>query len=272
MRALTAAAVVALLSGSVQAESVEGLFERSAPGPGRVVDHSAWDRLLKTYVRQDETGLNRVDYAALKSGAHASLKAYIRNLQAVDPQTLARPEQFAFLVNLYNAVTVDVVLDHYPVQSIKDISLAGGLAALFTSGPWQEKVVRMKGVALSLDDIEHNILRRIFEDPRIHYAVNCASVGCPNLSRDAYTGSTLDGQLDRAARAYVNSARGVAPGPQGMVVSSIYDWYQEDFGGTEDGVIAHLRKYAAPPLARELGRAPRIAGYRYDWVLNDVRR
>jgi len=272
MLALMAAAVMVPLSGRVQAAGVEGLFARSAPGAGRVVDHSAWDRLLKSYVRQDQSGLNRVDYSAFKSGGHAALKDYIRHLESVDPQSLSRSEQFAFLVNLYNAKTVDVVLDHYPVRSIKEISLSQGLEALFTSGPWKAKVVRVKGVALSLDDIEHNILRRIFKDPRIHYAVNCASVGCPNLRRDAFVGSALDAQLDSAARDYINSVRGAGRGSQGLIVSSIYDWYQEDFGGTEDGVIAHLKSYAAPPLAQELDRAPRIAGYDYDWTLNDVRR
>ena len=170
------------------------------------VDHSAWDRLLKAYVKQGSDGLNRVNYSAFKKDRHAALKAYIDSLRSIDPQ-----EQFAFYVNLYNAKTVDIVLDHYPVKSIKDISLGGGnLLAALTGGPWKAKVINVNGTELSLDDIEHGILRCQFGDPRVHYAVNCASIGCPNLAAEAYTGAKLEAQLDAAARSYVNSPRGSA--------------------------------------------------------------
>lgn len=103
------------------------LFGRGASGSAVTVDHSVWDRLLKAYVKPGSDGLNRVDYAAFKSSGHAELKAYIQAMQRLDPQTLDRTEQFAFLANLYNAKTIDIVLDKYPVRSIKDISLGGGL-------------------------------------------------------------------------------------------------------------------------------------------------
>ncbi len=260
------------LGAPVRAEQPQDLFAKAAAGSHQTVDHAAWDRLLKTYVRPGADGLNRVDYAAFKSGAHASLKDYIRRLEAVDPETLDRPEQFALLANLYNAKTVDIVLDNYPVKSIKDISLGGGLLAVFGGGPWKAKVLKMKGVELSLDDIEHGILRPIFKDPRVHYAVNCASVGCPNLGTQAFTGAKLDAQLDAAARAYVNSPRGANPKPDGLVVSSIYDWYSKDFGGDDAGVIAHLKTYAEPPLAQRLAGTTSIADYAYDWSLNDIKR
>jgi hypothetical protein len=127
---------------------------------------------------------------AFKERGHGALKDYISTLVAVDPATLNRSEQFALLANLYNAKTIDIVLENYPVKSIKDISLGGGLFAAFTGGPWKAKVLKMKGVALSLDDIEHGILRPTFRDPRVHYAVNCASVGCPNLGTEAFTGES----------------------------------------------------------------------------------
>ncbi len=110
---------------------------RPPPARPRRVDHSAWDRLLKTYVKPGTDGLNRVDYAAFKRDGHAALKAYISRLEAVDPATLTRPEQFALLANLYNAKTVDIVLDHYPVKSIKDISLGGGLLGVFAERPME---------------------------------------------------------------------------------------------------------------------------------------
>jgi hypothetical protein len=116
------------------------------------------------------------------------------------------------------------------------------------------------------------MLRPVFKDPRVHYAVNCASVGCPNLGAEAFTGAKLDAQLDAAARAYVNSPRGADPKPDGLVVSSIYDWYQKDFGGSENGVIGHIRAYADPALVQKLEGTTSIADYAYDWSLNDVER
>jgi hypothetical protein len=257
---------------AAQAQTPQDLIATAAATSAQPIDHAAWDRLLKTYVRPDADGLNRVDYAAFKRDGQAALKDYIAKLEAVDPATLPRPEQFALLANLYNAKTADIVLDHYPVKSIRDISLGGGLLGVFTGGPWKAKALKMKGVELSLDDIEHGMLRPVFKDPRVHYAVNCASVGCPNLGTEAFTGAKLDVQLDAAARAYVNSPRGADPKPDGLVVSSIYDWYQQDFGGSEDGVIAHLKTYADPALAQKLEGTTSIADYAYDWSLNDIAR
>jgi len=272
LRALAVLMSLAAASEMALAQTPQDLIATAARGSSATVDHSVWDRLLKTYVKKGSDGLNRVDYAAFKKDGQADLKAYIKRLEAIDPATLDRPEQFALLANLYNAKTVDIVLDHYPVKSIKDISLGGGLLGVFTSGPWKAKVLKMKGVDLSLDDIEHGMLRPVFKDPRVHYAVNCASVGCPNLGTEAFTGAKLEAQLDAAARAYVNNPRGVDPKPAGLTVSSIYNWYQADFGGSEEGVIAHLRAYAAPALARKLARTTSINEYHYDWSLNDIKR
>lgn len=244
----------------------------SAKAAEPAVDHSAFDRLLKTYVKQGVDGVNRVDYASLKRDDHATLKIYISGLQSVDPNTLGRNEQFAFFVNLYNAQTIDIVLDHYPVKSIKNISLGGGLFAAISGGPWKAKLVKVNGVALSLDDIEHRILRKRFKDPRVHYAVNCASVGCPNLAGGAYTGTKLDAQLDAGARSYINHPRGMRFEGRTLIASSIYDWFKEDFGGTDQGAIKHARKYAGPDLATKLSTVESIGGFGYDWSLNDTRQ
>jgi hypothetical protein len=122
---------------------------------------------------------------------------------------------------------------------------------------------------LSLDDIEHAILRPTFKDARVHYALNCASVGCPNLGTDAFTGAKLNEQLEAAARAYVNSKRGVAVDGERIVISSIYVWYKADFGGGDRGVLDHLRRYAAPALGRKLAGISSIRDHTYDWGLND---
>jgi len=277
-RAAICSAVALFVTGvmgsgpAAHAQTPQQLFAKSVAGSPHTVDHSAWDRLLKTYVKPGADGLNRVDYAAFKRDGHAALKAYISGLEAVDPRTLDRPEQFALLANLYNAKTVDIVLDHYPVASIRDISLGGGLLGAFTGGPWKADVLEMSGVALSLDDVEHGILRPLFKDPRVHYAVNCASVGCPNLGTEPFTGARLEAQLDAAARAYVNSGRGARFTADGLVVSSIYDWYEDDFGGGEQGVIAHLKAYAEPALVQRLQGTTSIADYAYDWSLNDAKQ
>jgi hypothetical protein len=262
----------AMVSTSARAEDFAARFGRSTEGSGRAVDHSALGDLLNRYSTTGPDGVVYVDYAGLKGSDHAALKAYIDRLAAMDVAALSRREQFAFWANLYNAKTLDVVVDHYPVESIKDISLGGGVIAAFTGGPWKAKVVTVGGVALSLDDIEHGIMRPIFKDPRVHYAVNCASIGCPNLPRAPLTGEKLEQQLNEAARSYVNHPRGVAVGSDGVIISSIYHWYKADFGGTDEGLLAHLRRYAETPLREKLDAASGIADHRYDWSLNDSSR
>jgi len=258
---------------SAQAMEPADLFRTAAAGSTTIVDNSIWDRLLKAYVKAGADGINRVDYAAFKRSGHSQLKAYLANLQTVDPRTLDRSEQFAFLANLYNAKTIDIVLDAYPVRSIKDIALGGGgLLGVFSGGPWKAKVVKISGVDLSLDDIEHGILRPVFKDPRVHYSVNCASLGCPNLQTEAFSGARLNEELDAAAKQYINNSRGVKVAVDGVTASSIYSWFKEDFGGTDKGVLGHMRKYAMPQLAAKLAAAGSIAGYGYDWSLNDIRR
>lgn len=242
----------------------------ASPTLAQAPDHTAWDALLKTYVKPGANGVNNVDYAAFKKNSHQDLKAYLADLADVDPTKLGPEDAYAYYVNLYNAKTIDIVLDHYPVKSIKDISLGGGLLAAVTGGPWKAKVVEVNGKALSLDDIEHGILRKDYDDPRVHYAVNCASIGCPNLAAEAYTGDRLNAQLDAGARAYVNDRRGFSFDGDTLTASSIYNWFSEDFGGTEQGVIAHAKKYAAPALAEKLNAVTSIDGYEYDWALNDV--
>jgi hypothetical protein len=248
------------------------LFASPATEPQKAVDHSVWDSLLAKYVRPQAAGASRFDYKAVDAADRERLKRYVSNLEQVDPATLDRAEQIALLANLYNAKTIDIVLDHYPVASIKDISLGGGLLASITGGPWKQKVTKLKGEELSLDDLEHGILRPVFHDPRVHYALNCASLGCPNLRTEAFTGAKLEAQLDAAARDFINDPRGVNASADGLRVSSIYSWFQEDFGGDDTGVIAHLKKFASPRLAQRLDSAKRIDGYDYDWKLNDVSR
>jgi hypothetical protein len=263
---------VPALAQSARAGNIETIFASHAVASPTTVDHSIWDKLLKTYLKPAEEGLNRVDYKKFQAEAHKPLKDYVRKLEGVDVGTLDRAEQFAFWANLYNARTIDIVLDHYPVKSIKDINLGGGLFATFTGGPWKAKVVTVNGQSLSLDDIEHTIMRGIFKDHRVHFAVNCASIGCPNLGDTALTGARLDELLDKGGRDFINSPRGVKLANGKLQVSKIFSWFQADFGGSDRSVLEHVRRYAAPELKAQLEGVTRIDDTFYDWRLNDVRR
>lgn len=231
------------------------------------IDHTAWDGFLARYLVQGIDGINRLAYGRVVPADREALGIYIDTLGGLPITAYRRVEQLAYWINLYNALTVRTVLDRYPVASILDIGISPGL---FSRGPWGKKLLRVEGEEISLDDIEHRILRPLWRDPRLHYALNCASTGCPNLQSRAFTAATAEATLDQGTRAYVNHPRGVLVEGGRLFVSSLYVWYKADFGGTDVGVIAHVRRYAAPPLAASLADLAVIAGDRYDWSLNDA--
>jgi hypothetical protein len=165
------------------------------------------------------------------------------------------------------ALTVEIVLSCYPVESIRDISISPGL---FSRGPWDAKLLTVEGEKLSLNDVEHRILRPIWQDARVHYSVNCASLGCPNLQPMAFTAENTDNLLERGAKEYVNHPRGVAVRNRKLRVSSIYVWFREDFGGNADDLMEHWREYAEGPLAEALQSYSGGLEHDYDWRLNGV--
>jgi hypothetical protein len=235
-------------------------------------DPTALDQALARHIRADAAGLHRVDYAGWKANRadHQVLEAFIVASAGAQPSRMARAERFAYWANLYNAITIDLIIETFPVSSIRKIRSAGttwSFAAVL--GPWKTPVVTVEGRELSLDDIEHKILRPQFNDPRVHYAVNCASVGCPNLPVRLWRAETLDADLDAAARAFINSDRGVQVLDEGRAVrlSSIYQWFAKDFGDA-NGLRTHLARYATGERAGALKAGARIAGYQYDWSLN----
>ncbi len=235
------------------------------PSSTATIDHGWWGGFLETYVSSHADGVNRVAYGRVSPTDRGALDDYIARLAAAPISAYGRDAQRAYWINLYNALTIKLVLDRYPVSSIRDIS-----PGLFSFGPWDKALIAVEGEALTLNDIEHRILRPIWRDPRIHYALNCASISCPNLRAEAFTAANGEALLARAAREYVNGRHGVAIVDGRLVVSSIYAWYKEDFGDTDAGVIRHLRRYTEPGLAAAIGRATRIADGRYDWALNDA--
>ena len=231
------------------------------------IDHSAWQNLLTTYLSSHPSGVNRFDYAALKASDEdrAKLADYLAHLQAHDPRAYARAEQKAYWINFYNALTVQVVVNAYPVDSIRGIHESW----IPLSGPWDDVHAQVAGQELTLNNIEHGILRPIWRDNRIHYAVNCASYGCPNQSPTVFTAANTEELLDAGARAYVNHPRGVDfVDDDFLVISSIYDWYVEDFGGNQTSVLAHLIQYAEAGLAARLKDFAGSVDYEYDWNLN----
>jgi hypothetical protein len=249
-----------------RAELTDRFWKEHDPGSTQRVDHDAWDRFLETYLSSDAAGVNRVAYGTVTPADRAVLSAYLERLAGIPVERLARPEQLAFWVNLYNARTVALVLERYPVTSIRDIHFG-----LFDTGPWSEPLLEVRGRKLSLNDTEHGILRPIWQDPRIHYLLNCAALGCPNLGESAYREATIEQRMEAAARAYINDPRAVHFEPDGQLIASkIYAWFEEDFGGSPAAVLAHLRCYVEPELTARLAGRERIDDYAYDWSLNDA--
>ncbi len=230
------------------------------------INHDAWQNLLDKYLVSTPNGVNLFKYSAVPGTDRKALKHYIKTLEAIDPRRHNRNEQMAYWINLYNALTVDVILDAYPVKSILKI---GG--SFFSPGPWNKKYLNVSGQKLSLNDIEHGILRPIWKDSRIHYAVNCASYSCPNLSDRVFTGKNIDDQLAETAKSYVNNPRGITVEGEDLLLSKIFDWYQTDFGTNEKELLKELAKHAEPALAKRLTEHKGDIDYGYDWDLNEAK-
>lgn len=241
-------------------------FEPSNESSVEFIGHNRWQSLLDVYLIEDRENANLFRYGAVTAADRKVLDDYIASLEAVAITSYPRVEQKAYWINLYNALTVRTVLDHYPVRSIREINISPGF---FSSGPWGKKLVTIEGVDLSLDDIEHRILRPIWQDNRIHYAVNCASMGCPDLWPEAFIPENMEDILEAAATNFINSPRGVFIEGGRMRISKIYEWYDEDFGGSDDGVLEHLLQYAGKSLTREINRRLGAIRTEYDWDLNE---
>lgn len=234
------------------------------------IDHSPWQQILNGYLQVHASGVNRFDYAALKANApdRAKLAAYLEYLQKLDPREYSRAGQKAYWINFYNSLTVKLVVDAYPVNSILEIceNRASGSQC---SGPWKEAYAKVAGRDLTLDNIENDILRPVWKDSLIHYGLSCASYGCPSLLKAAFTAKNTKKLLSAAAREYVNHPRGVSFMEKGLiVVSSIYEWYSVDFGKNEQDIIRHLYSYADEELAKRLQSFKGTIDYEYDWSLN----
>lgn len=228
----------------------------------QTVDHSRYAGVLKRHVRN---GL--VDYEALKAN-RAPLDKYLEKMGAVDPDTLSRNGQLAFYINLYNAATLQLIIDHYPIESIKDIG------SIFSS-PWKARFVQLNGRLVSLDHIEHEIIRPRFQEPRVHFALNCSAMSCPPLRGEPYTANTLEEELARATTEFINDGKNNFFVGRVLYVSKIFDWFSEDF---PDDLPHWLKRYARGTLFESLddtdnnGGSLRVDYLDYDWSLNDLPR
>jgi Protein of unknown function, DUF547 len=227
------------------------------------VDHGAWEAFLTHYVRIGPDNIHRVAYGQVTPADREALDAYLERLSDTAISHYNRAEQLAFWINLYNALVVDTVLEHYPIASIRDIDASSG-------GPFDVSRIEVEGQQLSLSDIHNRILRPIWRDPRVLYTLSCAALGCPNLQPVPFTSRELDRQLSDAAMAYVNDPRRIRIEEGDLVISSLFRWYRDDFGGSDEAVIHHLMGFAAPRLAMKLQQHDRIAGDVFDWRLNDA--
>jgi len=220
------------------------------------VDHSIYATLLKKYVHQ-----GNVDYRGFKM-EELKLDQYLKVLENVDSESLSRNEQFAFYINAYNTWTIKLILSGYPgIKSIKEL---GNILKT----PWKKKICRIDGDVITLDDIEHHILRPRFKDPRVHFAINCAALDCPPLASEPYAGNTLDRQLNNAVTAFINNRRRNYFEGNILYVSRIFKWFKEDFN---EDVVGFFIKYADEDLKKRLEikkQAIKITYLRYDWSLN----
>ena len=231
----------------------------------QTVDHAPWQTFLDRYLVSTEDGRGLLRYRAVTDADRQMLSQYLDGLASMAPRSLPRPEQFAYWINLYNALTVKVVLDHPGKKTI--LRMGKGL---FSNGPWNDALIRIEGKPITLNDIEHRILRPIWQDRRIHFAVNCASTGCPDIANEAYTPENLERLLDAGERTYLEHPRGLLLTENGTLqVSSIFDWYRADFAADQAGLLRYLASVRTD-LADSLANFSGKIAYAYDWSLNSA--
>lgn len=240
-------------------------WEVNNPLSKKIISHQQWQEFLDKHLVTNDENINLIQYQKIQTQDLDLLKHYIKTMAALNIGEYNRQEQLAYWINVYNALTVLTVANYYPIANIQEINVSPGL---FSIGPWGANLITIKNTALSLDDINNRIIRPIWNDPRTHYALNNATMGAPNLSKTAYQGRILEEQLNHAAAMYINSLRGVQVIEGRLIISKIYDWFEEDFGGTKQDVIRHLVQFAQPPLLSQLKHVNSIESYVYNWHLN----
>lgn len=212
------------------------------------VDHSAWDKLLKKYVA-DNGDVNYKDFITEAE----LLNAYIDYLATKIPsEDWSKQEKLAYFINVYNANTIKLILDHYPIKSIKVLK-----------NPWSRKIIQMGEKIVSLSEIENKILRKMNE-PRIHFAINCASKSCPKLLNEAFTSENVESLLDKATKEFISNAYKNTIKEQSVQLSKIFQWYKSDFT-THGNLVDYIKQYNVENIPQDA----KISYLEYDWNLNE---
>jgi hypothetical protein len=254
--------VAALLLGP----SLVGATLAQPPDPA--FSHARWSALLAKYVTEE----GWVAYERIRDGASDELDAYLEALARANLAAMSDDEQKAFWINAYNALCIRTLLDEGLPDSVPRRSFLGIGTNIFTLENHE-----IAGVVRSLDDIEHDILRRNFRDPRVHAALVCGASSCPRLRPEAYEGSRVDRQLDEEVRRWINVERDKNGNRKNRLdrerktfhASKIFDWFEEDFGGDDEGILAFIERYADPPVREFLeNNRVRLRFLDYDWSLN----
>ncbi|MEM6491027.1 MAG: DUF547 domain-containing protein [Pseudomonadota bacterium] len=229
------------------------------------VDHKPWDDFLATYVAPGPDGSARVAYGAVTDVDRRALAFYVARQSRVRVDALSRTEQFAFWANLHNAAVVDAVLSEWPVDRFDALDLGQP----WFRGPERARRIVQRGRLYAFDDIRERVLRPLFRDARLHFALSLAAIGDPDLGPRAFSGEDLDAQLTDAARRFVNHPRGAALRADGAVaVSALFFRHLDDFGGDDAGLRAWLARYAAGPLATRLAAGATLTRLSWDGRIN----
>ncbi|ALJ00594.1 DUF547 domain-containing protein [Rufibacter tibetensis] len=221
------------------------------------VSHAAWDQQLKKYVAAN----GRVNYKAWKQD-RAALQSYLKLLGDNAPNNKwSRVDQLAYWINAYNAFTVERILMDYPVKSIKDL----GGKVTFVNTVWDQKFIKIGGKMYDLNNIEHNILRKKFEEPRIHFAIVCASESCPRLRNEAYVGSRINAQLEEQTVQFINDSTKNKISANQAELSEIFNWFGGDFK-KKGTLLQFINKYSRT----KVNPSAKISFMNYDWALNGI--
>ena len=247
------------------APGIRTRWTRFTPRSGVFVDHGLWASILARHVFPRSDGVHLFSYGDVSPSDRKNLDSYILMLTGFEIANLSRREQYAYWLNLYNALVVRLVLSRYFILSLRDIGFGLGSIGM---GPFDRKLIEIEGEPLSLSDIRNHILRPIFSDPRLHYGLSDAAIGSPNLPLRAFTGDLVDRMLDAAALDFVNHPRAVRWEARRLVLSELYLWYDEDFSDGSGDPLRHLSQYAAPDLLPKLSLNLKRE-HAFDWSLND---
>ena len=232
-------------------------YQKSFPVSSSPITHETWTKILQAHV--SDNGL--VDYQGLKRDS-VNFQQYLSLLSQHHPNNnWTQNQQLAYWINAYNAFTIRLILDYYPIKSIKHIKK---FELPFVNSIWNKKFIIIESQVYSLNDIEHNILRKQFNEPRIHFAINCASISCPNLSKEAFESNHIDSQLNKAAIRFINDPTKNRISGETIYLSKIFKWFRGDFT-RKTGFIKFINLYLKKPVSNDIS----IKYLKYNWFLNE---